>query len=335
MNERENMQLVWEHKTPEWVPMLGTESQLIPLPEINDRSLFEDGTDWFGVKWELDPNQPLLMTHVVTGHPVFTDISRWREYLHFPAASELPWDAMKARTDMIWHDRDERMGYVVCAIGAFERVNAVMGFEDGLMALYDDIGAYKDLVNAYADYRIDQFGYYKKYLAPDFLMMHDDWGNQKNMFLSPELWREIFKEPERRMAAAAHDLGIYYMHHSCGYIEPIIPDLVEVGIDSWHSVSPVNNLAKIKAEFGDRLIFAGGVDPQVTDLPGVPEEEIRAEVRRAIDVLGKGGGYLCGSAVMQSTVAGVDAIIEDEGRKYGRYPTSAEDLISASQRSES
>jgi len=319
MNERENMMRVWERKMPEWVPMINTASQLIPVPEINDRSLFEDGTDWFGVEWELDPNQPLLMTHVVLGKEQYSDISVWRDYVKFPSVSGLPWEAMQGRTNAIWHDRDERAGFVVCPMGAFERINAVMGFENGLMALYDDIEAYKDFVNAYADYRIEQFGYHKKYLQPDFLMMHDDWGNQKNMFFSPELWREIFKEPERRMVKAAHDLDIYYMHHSCGYIEPIIGDLVEIGVDCWHSVSPVNNLAKIKAEYGDRLVFGGGIDPQVTDAPDATEETIRAAVRDAIDLLGKGGGYLGGSSVMQSTVEGVDAIIEDEAKKYGRY----------------
>ena len=319
MNERENMMRVWEHEMPEWVPSVNVASALLPTPEINDRSLFEDGTDWFGVKWALDPEQPLLMTHVVPGQSQFSDISEWPERLAFPDCEGLPWEAVRGRTNAIWHDRAERMGYVVCPMGAFERINAVMGFENGLMALYDDIEAYKACVDAYADYRIRQFPFFKEYMAPDFLMMHDDWGNQKNMFFSPDLWREAFKAPERRMVEAAHALDMRYMHHSCGYIEPIIGDLVEIGVDCWHSVSPVNDLAGIKAEYGDRLVFAGGVDPQATDAPDATEESIRAEVRRAIDVLGKGGGYLCSSAVMQSTVEGVDAIVEDEIAKYGRY----------------
>ena len=94
---------------------------------------------------------------------------------------------------------------------------------------------------------------------------------------------------------------------------------MEIGIDSWHAVSPVNNLEKIKSEYGDRLIFGGGVDPQVTDIPGQDEEVIRSEVRRAIDVLGKDGGYLASSAVMFSVIPGVDAIIDDEIMKYGKY----------------
>ena len=162
---------------------------------------------------------------------------------------------------------------------------------------------------------------FKKYMNPDFVMMHDDWGSQANLFLAPDMWRKIFKEPERRMAARAHELGMYYMHHSCGYNEPIIADLVEIGVDSWHSVQPVNNLAKLKENLGVNIIFAGAVDPQVTDVPGAEEEVIRQDVRRVIDTLGKGGGLMASSAVMFSAIPGVDAIIDDEGAKYGRYST--------------
>lgn len=318
MTERENMQLVWDHKLPEWVPMINKASQMLILPEVNDRPLFESGKDWFGVPWELDPDNPQFMTHVQPGFSMFDDITQWKDYITFPKIKDLNWEMIAGRTKAMWADKDTKMGYIVGNMGAFEKINAIMGFENGLVALYDTED-YIDFVNAYADYRIDQMYYVKKYMDADFMMMHDDWGNQNNMFLSPDLWREIFKEPERRMAEACRNLGMHYMHHSCGYIEPIIGDLVEIGVESWHSVSPVNDLEKIKAQYGDQLVFAGGVDPQVTDRPGATEEDIRAEVRRCIDVLGKNGGLLCSSAVMFSTVAGVDDIIDDEGTKYGKY----------------
>ena len=108
--------------------------------------------------------------------------------------------------------------------------------------LFKNTAKYAAIVKeAYADYRIEQFEYIKKYLDVDFVMMHDDWGNQNNMFFSPEMWRKFFKEPERRMVKRAKELGMHYMHHSCGYIEPIIPDMVEIGIESWHGGAPSNN----------------------------------------------------------------------------------------------
>lgn len=318
MTERENMQLVWDHKKPEWVPMLGIASQMLITPEINDRPLFQSGKDWFGVEWGLDPENPQLMTHVKPGFSMFDDMTEWKKHITFPSVKDLNWEMIGGRTKAIWSKSDTTMGYTVGHIGAFERVNAVMGFENGLCALYETED-YVDYVNAYADYRIEQMHYIKKYMNADFVMMHDDWGNQNNMFMSPEMWREIFKEPERRMAEACRNLGMHYMHHSCGYIAPIVGDLVEIGVESWHSVAPCNDWAKMKETYGKELIFAGGVDPQVTDTPGATEEEIRGAVRKTIDLLGKDGGLLCSCATLFSTVAGVDAIIEDEGTKYGRY----------------
>ncbi len=318
MTERENMQLVWDRKQPEWVPMINTASQMIITPEINDRPLFMNGKDAFGVEWELDPNHPELMTHV-KNEPLFDDITQWKKYIRFPSCRGADWEAAAMRTKAMWSRKEEIMGYVVCNIGAFERICAMMGHVNGLMAPYDDEEAYAEYVEAYADYRIEQMEYFKKYLDVDFLMMHDDWGQQSGMFFSPEMWRKFYKEPERRMVERCHELGMHYMHHSCGYITPIVPDLVEIGVESWHSVQPMNDLKGLKERFGNRLIFAGAVDPQVTDTGHATEEEIRAEVRRVIDTLGKGGGLLCSSAVMFSTVPKVDAIIDDEGAKYGQY----------------
>lgn len=321
MTGRENMDLVWQHKQPLWVPMINTDAQMIITPEFNDRPLFMNGVDDFGVQWELDPEHPELMTHVKPGCELFDDITEWKKHVTFPSCKDKNWEAAAMRTKAMWAKKDEIQGYVVGNMGAFEKICAMMGHVNAMMAMYDDEEAFAEFVEAYADYRIEQFEYIKKYMDVDFMMMHDDWGNQKNMFFSPEMWRKFFKEPERRMVKRCQELGMHYMHHSCGYIEPIIPDLVEIGVESWHGGSPVNDLKKIKAEYGDKLIFAGGVDPQVTDTGRATEEEIRAEVRRVIDTLGKGGGLMISSAVMFSTVPNVDIIVDDETAKYGRYDT--------------
>lgn len=321
LTERENMEICWNHEQPEWVPMINTAAQMIITPEINDRPLFMSGKDAFGLEWELDPEHPELMTHIKPGSEMFDDICDWEDFIKFPSCKDANWEQAAARTKAMWAKKDELQGYFVGNMGGFERICGMMGHVNGLMAPYDDEEAYQAYVDAYANYRIEQFEFLKKYLDIDFVMMHDDWGNQNQMFMSPEMWRQFYKEPERRMAKAAHDLGMHYMHHSCGFIEPIVGDLIEVGVDSWHSVQPTNNLKMLKETYGNQIIFAGAVDPQVTDTGKATEEEIRADVRRAIDTLGKGGGLLCSSAVMFSTVPGVDGIIDDEGKKYGNYST--------------
>ena len=81
MTGRENMELVWQHKQPLWVPMINTDAQMIITPEINDRPLFMSGKDAFGLEWELDPAHPELMTHVKPGSEIFDDISEWKKYI--------------------------------------------------------------------------------------------------------------------------------------------------------------------------------------------------------------------------------------------------------------
>ena len=319
MTERENMELCWNHEQPLWVPMINTAAQMIISPEINDRPLFMSGKDDFGLEWELDPNHPELMTHVKPGGEMFDDISDWEDFVTFPSCKDKNWEAAAMRTRAMWAKKDELQGYFVGNMGAFERICALMGHVNALTAPYDDEDAYQAFIDGYVDYRLEQFEFIKKYYDVDFVMMHDDWGNEKQMFMSPEMWRKFYKEPERRLAKRAHELGMRYMHHSCGFIEPIVGDLVEVGVDSWHSVQPMNDLKKLKEAYGNQLIFAGCIDPRVTDTGKATEEEIRGEVHRVIDTLGKGGGLMVSSAVMSSIIPGVDGIIDDEGKKYGDY----------------
>ena len=216
MTGRENMDLVWQHKQPLWVPMINTDAQMIITPEFNDRPLFMNGVDDFGVQWELDPEHPELMTHVKPGCELFDDITEWKKHVTFPSCKDKNWEMAAMRTKAMWAKKDESQGYVVGNMGAFEKICAMMGHVNAMMAMYDDEEAFAEFIEAYADYRIEQMEYIKKYLDVDFMMMHDDWGNQKNMFFSPEMWRKFFKEPERRMVKRCQELGMHYMHHSCG-----------------------------------------------------------------------------------------------------------------------
>ena len=93
MNERENALKVWNHEVPEWVPMFNVCCQMIITPEINDRPLFKNGKDWFGLNWALGENTA-LMTHVVPDQHILTDISEWRKQVVFPSCKDLPWEQM-------------------------------------------------------------------------------------------------------------------------------------------------------------------------------------------------------------------------------------------------
>ncbi len=104
-----------------------------------------------------------------------------RKRLAFPDFKDKDWEAARMRTKAMWAKKDQLQGYYVGNIGAFERICAMMGHVNGIMAAYGDEDAYAAYVNAYADYRINLFGLLKEYLDIDFVMMHDDWGNQAHL----------------------------------------------------------------------------------------------------------------------------------------------------------
>jgi uroporphyrinogen decarboxylase len=132
----------------------------------------------------------------------------------------------------------------------------------------------------------------------DILGLDDDVGAPAHMIIGPETWREFLRPRLETIIRAGRavnpDLKIFY--HSDGYIEPIIGELIEIGVDVIHPVQPdVMDPARLKDRFGDRLAFWGTVGTQATW--GWPNPDaIRAEVRQRIQTVGRGGGLIIGPA---------------------------------------
>ncbi len=97
-----------------------------------------------------------------------------------------------------------------------------------------------------------------------------------------------------RLVSAVHEAGLIYQHHSCGYVEPILEDMAEIGVDAIDALQACNkNLAQIMPRLQDRLAFCGGFDNQrVLDVPGISTEAVKKEYRRVIDSLVPGGSYV-------------------------------------------
>jgi len=136
-----------------------------------------------------------------------------------------------------------------------------------------------------------------------FIEYNDDFGMQTSMMLSPELWREFIKPVMKMFSELAHRYGAFFKCHSCGSIYPIIPDLIEIGVDILNPIQPLAkdmNPLELKKEFGKYLCFHGGVDIQHL-LPFASPEEVRIQITKLIDVVGADGGYiLSGSHTLQA-----------------------------------
>lgn len=128
----------------------------------------------------------------------------------------------------------------------------------------------------------------------DLIWTSDDIAHQRGKLMSERTWRELVAPHHERLNRCIHELGSRVMYHSCGAVRPFIPALIEIGVDVLDVLqfsADGMNPREIKASFGDRLCFHGGMDVQST-LPRGTEEEVRRVTRERIEVLGKGGGYI-------------------------------------------
>jgi uroporphyrinogen decarboxylase len=133
-------------------------------------------------------------------------------------------------------------------------------------------------------------------MGVDMIWTGDDVGAQTSMMISPSLWRQYFKP---RMAEFIGDLKrinptVKVAYHSDGVITPIIPDLIEIGLDVLNPVQPAcMNPEALKKQYGQTLSFWGSIDEQYT-LPFGSPDEVKREVETRLRTLGKNGGLIIG-----------------------------------------
>jgi uroporphyrinogen decarboxylase len=148
----------------------------------------------------------------------------------------------------------------------------------------------------------------------------DDFSTQRGMLLSPEHWRRFLLPTYKRLFAAAKSKGMKVWFHSCGTFRAVLGDLIDAGMDVWETVQthlPGNEPEVLKREYGRHLTFFGAISTQAT-LPHGTEKDVRSEVRARIEVLGKGGGYICGSdhGIMPDVPAANVLALIDEARRF-------------------
>ncbi|MBI2939872.1 MAG: hypothetical protein HYY04_05485 [Chloroflexi bacterium] len=129
----------------------------------------------------------------------------------------------------------------------------------------------------------------------DVVFMSSDFGTQRSLLLGLGQWRRFVRPRFERVFRCVRGYGVKVLLHSDGAIRPVIPDLIEMGLDGLNPIqvgAAGMEPAGLKRDFGNRLAFHGAIDVQDT-LPFGTPEDVRAEVRDRFRVLGAGGGYIC------------------------------------------
>jgi len=213
------------------------------------------------------------------------------------------------------------LGVTVCTI--FEASWYLRGMSQLLMDMIEDEEKANYVLDIPFHFHLEAAKRLVK-MGVDGIWLGDDVGSQKGMLISPELWRKYLKP---RMATICQELKsinsqIKIAYHSDGNIYPIIPELIEIGIDVLNPVQPqAMDPAFLKERYGDRLSFWGTIDEQYT-LPFGTKEEVESETKERIKVMAPGGGFI----ISPTHHVQLDTPLEnfftflETVKKYGYYP---------------
>jgi uroporphyrinogen decarboxylase len=172
----------------------------------------------------------------------------------------------------------------------YERAWTLRGMQNLLMDFLDHPVFVHELLDAIAEYNIAQVREALKYDI-DAVYFGDDWGQQRGLQMGPRLWRKFIYPVLKRMFGVVQDSGKYVFIHSCGDVDELFDDLIDIGLNCFNPFQPeVMNVPALYKRYRGRLVFHGGLSTQKT-LPFGSVEDVRAETRRLLE-MGREGGYI-------------------------------------------
>lgn len=292
MTERENAMIAINHGIPEWVPNTFdaySRSGSSLLKDQGERG--KGGRDLFGSLWLVTADTGYQTIHSPNEH-ILDDILNWRNVIKFPDIEAMDW-AAAARKDLELVDQKSKLFAMVSLTGSFNRLEALMGTCEAMIAMYEEPDAVNELFIAYTDFKVRLIDKYAQYYKPDIYINGDDVATSTGLFFSPEVYRKLVWPHERKLAQAALAKGMIVEHHVCGKIDDIIPDIIATGATIFQTAQRMNDLVGIQQKYHDQLCIHGGWDSiGRCSYPDATETEIREEVRRCIDTYGGYGNYM-------------------------------------------
>lgn len=234
------------------------------------------------------------------------DHSTTPELIDYGVKSRADWEAAKKRlypsyTRVDWvalkngYERARADNLFVCysAICGYDGCQSYIRSDELLPLLLTDPEWIRDMIETQADMAIEMA---KILMAEgyefDAAFLYNDMGYRKAPFFSPRIYRELIQPADRRMCDFFHQHDMPVILHSCGNVRPLIPDLIEAGIDCLQplEVKAGMDLVELKREYGDYMAFMGGIDVRAMADPD--PRAIEEEIARKIPVAKVGGGYI-------------------------------------------
>ena len=251
--------------------------------KLNEDGLLHD--EW-NVYFKPMENQPGYFPVHDAKHTVCNDICDWRNQVVPPRDISEDKEAWKDAIAMAATvDRNEKFLTASVRPGVFERLHFLHDVEDTMCDLYDEPEAMQELIDCIVEYEMQTAKAVCEFIKPEALFHHDDWGTQISTFLSPSMFEEFIVPAYKKIYGYYKDHGVQLIiHHTDSFGETLVPYMIEVGIDIWQGVlSASNDIPKLIETYGGQITFMGSIENARIDKPDWTEEEVKAEVNRALD----------------------------------------------------
>jgi uroporphyrinogen decarboxylase len=253
---------------------------------VHDRE-GESHVDFWGVKWTRQHG-----FNQITGFPL-AQAGR-EEILKYCFPTEHLPDLLRLMLPVMEFQQDYFVGCDVSPC-AFEMYWRLRGMENAILDMATDPALADEMFRRCAGFAVELSRAACDQFALDWLWTGDDVASQLSMLMSPRTWRQLLKPHLARVIGIGKRKGLWVAYHCCGALKPIIPDLIEMGVDVLNPVQctcPGMDPLDLKAEFGKQISFMGGVDTQGVLPCGTVDEVRRATARLIEGMTGDGGGYI-------------------------------------------
>jgi len=261
---------------------------------------------------------------------ILDDITKWADVIKKPVIKDdlsfAAFEAMaKADFERIGLDRDEcalRTGF---GFGPWMSLISFMGFEGAMVSMAEEPEAVKELFDWMASLYEPYLTYVLDAYKPDIWTLTDDISTERYPFFSLDMFRDLYRPYYERFSKLAVERGIPVMFHICGFIEPFIPDFIEMGVKYVEPAQETNDIMALKEKYPNQMSYLGAFDwgkhvPK--DYPNYDPEAMRQDIRDCIDRYSPGGAF--GTLIWPVSYVG-DPYIDDlkklcwnEAYEYGK-----------------
>ncbi|MDO5410244.1 MAG: uroporphyrinogen decarboxylase family protein [Lachnospiraceae bacterium] len=295
-----------------------------PFTDLHNGPVLEEGvmnaTNAWGITFSWPEGHPGEFPEHDEEHIAVKDITKWKEQLQIPEvvypAEE--WEPYIKEAEAV--DRNEQFVTACVWPGIFEQCHHLMSLPEAMINFYEEPEAMHELIECLTEWELRYSDEICKYLKPEAVFHHDDWGSQLSTFISPEMFEEFFLPAYKKIYKRYRDHGVkLVIHHSDSYAATLVPYMIEMGVDIWQGAMSTNDIPELIKKYGGKISFMSGIDSAWVDYPGWTQERVREVVRKVCGEHGKLYFIPCATQGLDvSTFPGVYEAVTEEIEAYNK-----------------